>query len=241
MTNRTMRILATVAVLLLGLMLVGAVAADHLPNPTSVTIAGSFQSELGCTQQIGGSGGDWEPPCALTHLAYDAEDDVWQGTFTVASGPQEYKAALNDTWDNSFPGGNVSLTGAGNPVKFYYDHKTHFVSDSTKLIIVAVGNWQEEVGCAGNWAPDCLRGWMTDADNDGTYTFETTDIGPGNWEGKGATGESWSNPNFPADNINFTVPAGGARVVFSFVDATDTMSIDVYPLACSLWVKGCGL
>ena len=225
-----MRILAAVAVLLLGLMLAGTAVADHIPNPTSVTIAGSFQSELGCTQQIGGSGGDWEPPCALTHLAYDAEDDVWQGTFNVATGPQEYKAALNDTWDVSFPSGNVSLTGANAPVKFYYDHKTHFVSDSTKLIIVAVGTWQQEVGCTGTWAPDCLRGWMTDVDNDGTYTFETTDIGPGNWEGKGATGESWSNPNFPAGNINFTVPAGGARVVFSFVDATDTMSIAVYPL-----------
>ena len=71
---------------------------------------------------------------------------------------------------------------------------------------------------------------MTDVDGDGTYTFETTDIPVGSWEGKGATGESWSNPNCPADNIPFTVPAGGAQVVFSFVDATDTMSINAYPL-----------
>ena len=189
-----------------------------------VTIAGSFQDELGCP-------GDWQPECATTHLTYDATDDIWQGTFNVAAGAQEYKAALNDTWDVAFPGGNVSLTGANNPVKFYYDHKTHFVSDSTKLIIVAVGNWQQEIGCAGDWAPDCLRGWMTDPDNDGTYTFETTEIPSGNWQGKGAINENWDHPGFPnSGDIGFTVPAAGARVVFSFVDATDTMSIDVYPL-----------
>ena len=228
MTQRATRVLALVAVLLLGIMLVGSVTADHLPDPASVTIAGSFQSELGCTQQIGNSGGDWEPPCAITHLAYDAVDDVWQGTFDVAAGAHEYKAALNDTWDVAFPGGNLTLTG-GSPVKFYYDHKTHFVSDSTRLIIAAVGDWQSELGCPGDWAPDCLRGWMTDPDNDGTYTFETEGIPPGNWEGKGATGESWDNPNFPVDNIGFIVPAAGGRVLFSFVDATDTMSIEVFP------------
>lgn len=224
MIKRTTQLLAVVTVLLLGLLLAGTAVADHIPNPTSVTIAGSFQDELGCP-------GDWQPECATTHLTYDATDDIWQGTFNVAAGAQEYKAALNDTWDVAFPGGNVSLTGANNPVKFYYDHKTHFVSDSTKLIIVAVGNWQQEIGCAGDWAPDCLRGWMTDPDNDGTYTFETTEIPSGNWQGKGAINENWDHPGFPnSGDIGFTVPAAGARVVFSFVDATDTMSIDVYPL-----------
>src|SRR5512146_981161 len=47
--------------------------------PTSVTIAGDLQQELGC-------GGDWDPACAATHLAYDATDDVWQGTFNVPAG-----------------------------------------------------------------------------------------------------------------------------------------------------------
>ncbi|MRS04619.1 hypothetical protein EG832_15595, partial [bacterium] len=41
------------------------------PNPTSVTIAGSLQSELGCA-------GDWDPACSQTHLAYDANGDVWE-------------------------------------------------------------------------------------------------------------------------------------------------------------------
>ena len=54
-------------------------AATNTPNPTSVTIAGDLQSELGCT-------GDWDPGCAATHLTYDAGDDVWQGTWTVPAG-----------------------------------------------------------------------------------------------------------------------------------------------------------
>ena len=59
------------------LVLLPAATASHTPNPTAVTIAGSLQSEAGCP-------GDWDPACAATHLAYDAGDDVWQGTFSAA-------------------------------------------------------------------------------------------------------------------------------------------------------------
>src|SRR5215211_9439885 len=37
------------------------VRASHTANPTNVTVAGSLQSELGCS-------GDWQPDCANTHL-----------------------------------------------------------------------------------------------------------------------------------------------------------------------------
>ena len=101
------------------------VRADHTPDPANVTIAGSFQSELGCP-------GDWDPACASTHLTYDASDDVWQGVWTVPSGGWEYKAALNDGWDENyganaeFNGGNIFLSlGDVTDVKFYYDHKSH--------------------------------------------------------------------------------------------------------------------
>ena len=70
--HRLLHLLALVA-LLVGLVPpIGApiALASHTPNPTSVTIAGSFQSEVGCS-------GDWQPECAITHLTYDASDDVW--------------------------------------------------------------------------------------------------------------------------------------------------------------------
>ena len=75
-------------ILLLSAIILFVSVGDAIATPvTSVTIAGSLQSELGCP-------GDWQPDCAVTHLAYDAEDDVWQGTFSIPAGNWEYKAAL---------------------------------------------------------------------------------------------------------------------------------------------------
>src|SRR5262249_1942695 len=149
--------------------------ASHTPNPTSVTIAGSLQSELGCS-------GDWQPDCASTHLTYDANDDVWQGSWTIPAGSYEYKAALNNSWDenygaNATPGGpTIPLAlPADTTVKFYYDHKTHWVTDGHNSVIATVpGSFQSELGCASDWDPGCLRSWLQDPDGDGTYSFETT-------------------------------------------------------------------
>src|SRR5258705_12446186 len=84
-------------------------AASSTPDPTSVTVVGDLQSKAGC-------GGDWDPTCAATHLTYDASDDVWQRTFSLPAGTYQYKAALNDSWDENYglhalPGGaNTPLT-----------------------------------------------------------------------------------------------------------------------------------
>ena len=64
---------------LAALLLVSSAGANHTPAPTTVTLAGSLQSELGC-------GGDWDPACAATHLVYDANDDVWQQAWNVPAG-----------------------------------------------------------------------------------------------------------------------------------------------------------
>ena len=69
-------------------------------EPATVTIAGSVQSELGCP-------GDWLPECTLTQLALDADDGVWQGSFSVPAGTYEYKAALDGTWDENYGLGAV--------------------------------------------------------------------------------------------------------------------------------------
>src|SRR5215218_1405891 len=120
---------AFVALVAAVLVLLPAATASHTPNPNSVTVAGSLQSEAGCA-------GDWDPACATTHLAFDANDDVWQATFTLPAGSYEYKAALNDSWAENYglhgvrDGSNIplSLVSPG-PVKFFYDHKTNWLTD----------------------------------------------------------------------------------------------------------------
>src|SRR5215213_8169254 len=95
------RLVACVAILALAaaVLLIAneppAAFASHTPDPSSVTIAGSLQSELGCA-------GDWDPGCAATHLTYDANDGVWQGSFNVPAGNWEYKAPVNDNWGENY-------------------------------------------------------------------------------------------------------------------------------------------
>ncbi len=213
--------------------LAGAPARRALasPGPASVTIAGSLQSELGCP-------GDWQADCALTHLGYDAEDDVWQASFSLPAGGWEYKAALNDSWTENY-GLNAALNGANIPlnlgspasVKFYYDDKTHWVTDDVgSRIVTAPGSYQSELGCSGDWDPGCLRSWLEDPDGDGIYTLVTTALPAGSYEVKAAIDESWNEnygaggvPNGP--NIPFTVPADGAKVTFRFDSTANLLTV----------------
>jgi glycosidase/fibronectin type 3 domain-containing protein len=219
-------------------ILVGAVGpvpvlADHTPNPTSVTIAGSLQDELGCP-------GDWQPECAATHLAYDGDDAVWQGMFTVPAGSWEYKAPLNDSWSENYglyaiqDGANIPLNlGASTSVKFYYDHESHWVTDNQNSVIaVAPGSFQSELGCPGDWQADCLRSWLQDPDGDGIYSFSTTALPVGNYEAKVALNESW-DVNYGqggvqnGPNIPFSVPAVNSQVTFTYDPDTHILSIHV--------------
>ncbi len=212
-------------------------APARAAGPVSVTVVGSLQSELGCP-------GDWQPDCAATHLTYDASDDVWQATFTVPAGDWEYKAALNGTWDVSYGlhavqnGANIPLhQAADGPVKFFYDEKTHWVTDSVNSVVATVpGSFQSELGCPGDWDPGCLRSWLEDPDGDGTYTFATTAIPVGSYAAKVAINESWSE-NYGADgaqngpDIPFSVSIPGSTVAFSYVASTHVLSIAVTPPA----------
>jgi hypothetical protein len=184
--------------------------ASHTPAPSSVTVAGSFQSELGCP-------GDWQPECTVTWLTYDAADDVWQAVFALPAGAWEYKAALNGSWDENYGanaqrnGPNIPLTlSAAASVKFYYDHKTHWITDNRNSVIATVpGSFQSEIGCPGDWQPDCLRSWLQDPDGDGVYTFSTNQLPPGNYEAKVAINESWDE-NYGQGGV-----PGGANIPFS--------------------------
>src|SRR6267378_4891731 len=206
--------------------------ASHTPNPTSVTIAGSFQSALGC-KDAAGAPVDWKPECALTHLKFDRDDDVWQGTFDLPAGNWKYKAALNDSWAESYgrKGGDITLNLSGtSPVKFYYDHKTHWIaSNKGSVIVTAPGNYQEALGCPGNWQPDCLRSLLEDPDGDGIYTF-TARLPAGSYLVKAALNESW-DVNYGAGgaqngaDIPFTVSAECEQTTFSYHSTTPVLTV----------------
>ncbi|MDY7095724.1 MAG: pullulanase-type alpha-1,6-glucosidase, partial [Acidobacteriota bacterium] len=205
--------------------------APAIAQPGSVTIAGSLQSELGCP-------GDWQPDCAATHLAYDADDTVWQGSFALPTGDYEYKAAINDAWDENY-GANATPNGPNIPlsladpttVKFYYDDTTHWVtSDQTSEIAVAAGSFQSELGCPGDWQPWCLRSWLQDPDGDGIFTFSTNKLPAGDYEVKVAHNEAWDE-NYGANgapggaNIPFTVPSACAETFFSYDVSTHVLTV----------------
>jgi pullulanase-type alpha-1,6-glucosidase len=210
--------------------------ADHTADPNSVTLVGNLQSELGCA-------GDWDPACPATYLAYDADDTVWQSTFNLPAGAWEYKAALNDSWDENYGanamqnGANIGLSlGSATEVKFYYDHGTHWITDDVNSIIATVpGSFQSELGCPGDWDPGCLRSWLQDPDGDGIYAFSTSALPAGNYEAKVAINESWDE-NYGAGgvqngpNIAFDVPEG-ATVTFTYEHDSHllTISTDTAP------------
>ena len=207
------------------------VPAQLFAAPASVTIAGSFQSEVGCP-------GDWQPDCATMYLFYDANDDVWQNAFSIPAGNYEYKAALNNSWDENY-GLNAMLNGSNIPlslgsdisVKFYYDDKTHWVTDNVTSVIPTVpGSFQNELGCLGDWDPACLRSWLEDPDGNGIYGFSTNALPAGSYEAKVAIGESWDE-NYGQEgvpnglNIPFTVPADRTMMDFSYNPATHILTI----------------
>ena len=123
---------------------------------------------------------------------------------------------------------------AGGSVKFYYDHKSHWVTDNRgSVIAVAAGSFQSELGCGADWDPSCLRSWLQDIDGDGTYSFETTALPQGSYETKVAINENWDENYGPngelnsPNNIGFAVPSDNAKVTMSYDSVTHVLSITV--------------
>jgi hypothetical protein len=195
-------------------------------QPDFASVPGDHNSEMGCS-------GDWQPDCAQAQLTLDAKDQVWKGTYTIPAGnAHAYKVAINKSWDENYglgaqPGGaNIEYTSPAKPVTFYYDHATHWVtSDAQGPIITVPGAFQSELGCPGDWSPDCMRPWLQDPDGDGTYTWSTDRIPAGSYEFKVAHGLSWTE-NYGAGgtpnggNMSVDVPSDGVVVTFSYDSAT---------------------
>ncbi|MGO0576609.1 pullulanase-type alpha-1,6-glucosidase [Ornithinimicrobium panacihumi] len=208
----------------------GSDPVGPVEQPGAVSVPGSHNDEMGCAE-------DWQPDCAEAQLALDAKDSIWKGTYQIAPGSYEYKAAINNSWDENYgaggaPGGaNIPYTTDDGQVTFYYDHARQYVtSDEEGPIITAPGSHQDELGCPGDWDPSCMLPWLVDPDGDGVYTYSTTAIPAGNYETKVAHGLSWDE-NYGEGgapggaNIGFSVPSDGVVVTFSYDLASHVLTV----------------
>jgi len=201
----------------------------------NVSVVGTFQQSLGCAE-------NWQPDCQNTQLTYEANNGLWRTSFDLPAGTYEYKISINGNLDETY-GAFAQLGGVSvrlnltisQSVTFLYDHGTHWVSDTVNQLLANVpGDFQSEIGCADDWAPDCLRTLLQDPDGDGVYTYQTTDIPAGNYEAKVALNETWDenygeNSQGGGVNIPFTVPVDFAQVTFDFNVVSKVLFISVNP------------
>ncbi len=146
-------------------------------NYGSVSVPGAFNSEAGCP-------GDWQPDCDAVQMT--KKDGIWTLTVpALAAGTYEYKIATEKTWDENYGAGgvpngpNITLTHTsdGGPVTFYFDPRTKNIrSTDDGPIITLPGSLQSELGCPGDWQPECLASMMFDQNSDGVFQFTTDDL-----------------------------------------------------------------
>lgn len=209
----------------------GVVPEDPHEGDLLVTLPGTHQVEMGCA-------GSWQPECEASALTRRA-DGVYSGSWTLAPGAYEYKVAIGGSWTENYGTGGVrdganatyTLTEETR-VTFYYDPVTHwFMSSVDGPVVTVPGSFQQEAGCAGDWAPDCMATWLQDPDGDGTYTLTVPDLPEGAYEAKVAHGLGWAE-NYGVDgvpggaNYAFVAP-GGKPVTFTYVLATHVLTIEV--------------
>lgn len=213
----------------MGVAMVLTPALVCIAAPTSVVVTGTLQSELGCPS-------DFDPACLQSAFTYDATDDVWQATLALPAGNYSYFAALDGSFAVTYGAhgktafDSISLNLATpQSVNFYYDDKTHWVTDNFNTPIVTLaGDLQSELGCASDFQPDCLRSWLQDIDGDGIYTLRAT-LPDGNYNTIVTINESFDERYGAggmqnAGNIHFTV--SGGRVDFCYDGQSHLLSFD---------------
>ncbi|MGL4648919.1 MAG: alpha-1,6-glucosidase domain-containing protein, partial [Caldilineaceae bacterium] len=106
------------------------VAADR-PAPEAVSFPGTIGSAL--------NGADWAPEDAAV-AATDAGDGTWRLTGTLPAGSYEFKAAINNSWDENYGAGGAA---GGDNIPLVLDAETEvtFVYErATNAVYVLVGD-----------------------------------------------------------------------------------------------------
>ncbi|MCA9914337.1 MAG: hypothetical protein KC496_13370, partial [Anaerolineae bacterium] len=210
----------------------GVIAQDNpdgFPEPELVVVPGSFQDELGCS-------GEWQPDCEETALSFNEDSGLWEGVFNIPAGEYEYKVALDGGWDRNYGAGaeaggpNIALSlTEDTEVAFTYDHATGIITDSINgeaaveqvaeeeaapaeatvpELVNIPGTIQPELGCPGEWAPDCEATLLTYVEQYNIWEG-TFDLPAGDYEYKVAINGTWD------ENYGGFADPGGPNIVLN--------------------------
>lgn len=166
--------------------------------PNVVTLAGSFQSELGCKE-------DWMADCNYTQLIYSPKSGLYEGHFFIPKGCYEYRVVLNNNWATNYgkwgspsgPNYILSLPVKSDSVHFTFDPYSNLVNSTYNSnvcqpnTVVIAGSFQSELGCSGDWQPDCDKSRLEYDPSSGTWV-DTFSIPAGKWEYKITIDNSWA-------------------------------------------------
>ncbi len=160
------------------------------------------------------SGGDWQTIGEDgSSPAYTTVDDV----SGLPLGTQvRYRAIMSEPGSPSVTSDPVTVTTAApKPAR---DHVT------------LVGSLQDEIGCPGDWQPDCVASRLAFDTTDGQW-HGTFDLPTGSYEWKIAVNDSWAE-NYGAggasggSNISLDVPTGGGSYRFTWNQVTHVPSVE---------------
>lgn len=156
---------------------------------------------------------------------YTSESDA-AAAVAAQSVPRVVNAYLDSPTDVyaqlSVPG---TITGAdgGFSVKDTTAGRTMDVASvgrGAPLVAVLAGDLQPQLGAAKTWDPTDDTTQLKQVNND-LYQL-SGDLPAGSYQYKIALNHGWVQA-YPSDNVNLTVPAGGAHVTFSFVPSSHTV------------------
>ena len=104
------------------------------------------------------------------------------------------------------------------------------VADAATDSVTVAGDLDSEIGCAGDWVPDCAAAHLTKTANGlfaGTFSIPAVNQP---YQYKFATNDSWSNPNFGlhagSGNVSLPLPAGGSTDVTFVFDPVSNLGSD---------------
>ena len=117
-------------------------------------------------------------------------DEIWKGTFTPAGRPVRLQGRDQPVVGRELrrqaataTARTSATTATAGTVAFYYDHRTHWVTNNVlDDIVVATGAFQSEMGCPADGDVDCMRAGCRTRTATSVYSLSTTQVPAGAYD-----------------------------------------------------------